>query len=475
MAINYSINPYQGGAVVFDQRPYAAFFERQMAKQQAKDEAMNGYFQNLNKNITPAGMRSQDVPMLLKKQQEWNQLAMQNKTALLDPKKDGGQTLGDYQSRYNDMLGYIQQSKDAMKTMDQVGKLRLNSQMSHVAEDPTFMNQIQKHELPIGDPDREGLNLATIALPPKPLDTKDWESYNKYLTGNIGHDKIPGKTENIGDFKTRTPIHAQFSPENQKVIGEHAMNAYDTDKRWRLEAVKVFNELKSDPVAYDKYNTLFKSLYGNDIDDPKEAWAAKGILDNNMKATEYKLGEDTYGKSKALAALNHNYRTSEILLRDSLKGKDDVEQNDKMDELYDGIKGDALKTPKVYKPANGTPYKQYEIKATTGLKKVFAVPDAKGHLVYPDALRFSGDFGTVTPIFFEHYGDGKGGSTPDIVKDKNGNASVRDLGTPLKEDEFKERWKKEIMGAGAYGKSLNKKSTSKGAAKTSTNDPLGIF
>ena len=162
------------------------------------------------------------------------------------------------------------------------------------------MKEIELDDLPINDPNRKRLDIASLAIPPKPLDVKEMDAYNKYLTGGVPHDKIPGQVENLGGFKTRTPIITQYSPENQRVIGQHAMNAYDTDRRWRYEADKTFKQLMADPEMYKQYNTVYKSLYGNDIDSPREAWAAKGVLDNNMKATEFKEGTDEWGKMVAM-------------------------------------------------------------------------------------------------------------------------------------------------------------------------------
>jgi hypothetical protein len=295
MATNYSPNPWSAGAVVFNQQPWEAFYERQAAKKQAKEDALNNYFKDLGKNITSAGMRSQDVPQLLQKNKEWQDLYSQNKAAILNPKLDNGKSYSDYTRLYQEQQALVNESKDAHKSMDEIGKMKLNPQMSYVFDDPKFMEQIQKHELPIGDPDRQGINLATISLPPQPVTTKDLEGYQKYLTGGIPFDKIPGQIEPLSGFKTKTPIYQQYSPENQMVIGQHAINAYETDPKWRREATKYFDEIQHNPEEYKRANTIHKQLYGNDIDSPKEAWAAKGILDNNMKATEFKEGKDEIG------------------------------------------------------------------------------------------------------------------------------------------------------------------------------------
>lgn len=402
MAVS-TTNPWSAGAVVFDQRPFLAFYERQAARQQAKEDALDNYFRDLGKNVTSAGMRSQDVPVLLQKNKEWQNFYGQNKAAILNPKLDNGKAYSEYMNRYQDQLGAINESKGALKSMDEIGKMKLNPQMSYVFDDPNFMNEIQQHELPIGDPNRKGINLATISLPTKPLETKDWEAYNKYLTGGIPHDKIPGATENIGGFKTRTPVYTQFNPEQQLRIGEHAMNAYDTDKRWRMEAVKEFKELQNDPVRFEQLNKVYKSLYGGDIDNPKEAWVAKGIFDNNMKATEYKEGKDDLGREMYLMKIR------QANAKDLIKYKKEIDPEDKdMNNVWyqsylDNVINDAKQSGerRNYYESGGKSIAYYNvINPDPFLMKSFARGGSE-----PERLGITDD-GKIIPIFYKYTKDG---------------------------------------------------------------------
>lgn len=417
MATSYSSNPWAAGAVVFNQQPWEAFYERQAAKKQAKEDALNTYFKDLNKNITSAGMRSQDVPQLLQKNQEWQNQYAQNKAAILNPKLDNGKAYTDYMRLYQDQQGVINESKDAHKSMDEIGKMKLNPQMSYVFEDPHFMDQIKSHELPIGDPARQGINLATISLPPQPVTTKDLEGYQKYLTGGVPFDKIPGQPQDIGSFKTKTPIYQQYSPENQMVIGQHAMNAYDTDQKWRREAVKYFDDLKHNPEEYKKVNATYKRLYGNDIDDPREAWAAKGILDNNMKATEFKEGVDTYGRELALMGMRQK-NAKELIDYKKKIDPNDTEMNNIWYKSYlDNAINDAKSTGERRHmfTVGGKSLDYYNvIKPDPFLMKSFARGGKE-----PDRIGIT-ESGEIIPIFFQYDKDGN------IKKDENNKKPLLD-------------------------------------------------
>lgn len=282
-------------------------------------------------------------------------------------------------------------------------------------------------------------------------------------------------------FQTQTSVY-QFGNSPAQVY-DHLINSMAMHRTGR-DAAYQWDKINPDQIqaTVEKFKQI-----------PKEKWAKMGIpdgqdlgnfsdnkADNYAKylAMNYAINAEPregkpiikenksailswqLNKEKVMAGILHGDRMAEISLRDELKDKGEAEQNDYMDELYGGLRTDALKNRRPYRPANGQPYDQYAIKATEGVKKLFATKDAKGHEIFPDELRFSKDFGTVTPIFLEHYVDAKTGARlPKVVKNaKTGEAEViKDLSKPILEPEFKEMWKKEIMGVGAYGKTLKGK------------------
>lgn len=469
MATTGNINPWAAGAVVFNTQPYAAFYERQMLRQQAKQDALENYFKDLGKNVTSAGMRSQDVPVLLQKNKDWQQFYMQNKAAILNPKLDNGQAYSQYMSGYQDQLGLTSESKEEAKKNQELAKLRFNPEAKHIFDDPKFVEDKQLDDLPIGDPGRKRFDLLTAALPPKPIGVKELDAYNKYLTGKIQFDKIPGEVENIGGFKTRTPIYTQYSPENQMKIGANAADAYDTDRTWRNEAVKFFNQITHDPIELERYNKVYKSLYGNDIDTPKEAWIAKGILDNNMKATEYKEGKDDFAMAKALLVIKHANAKELVAL------KEDAKKNPELNDLWvtrfvDTRKEDAYKTkPLPYKYANGTTVEEYDIPVDPTLGKALSVSN-----VEPDAVRVDKN-GKFRRIFYKRYQDGdtdipRGKAVGDIITGPGGKAAVDEtLSRPqLTQDQIELALGKRAL----TGKQLNKQMVNTVNGKSTGKHPL---
>lgn len=300
MAINYNINPYQAGAVVIDNRPYVQFFQQQMAQRQAKQEALDNYFRDLGKNITPAGVRNQDVEGLMKRTNEWRQMYIQNKNEILHPELDGGKKYTEYMSRYQDQQAYIERSKARLNLTNELGKLKLDPNKSYMLDDPDLMDKMHYNDLPLDHPDSKELNLMELATPPKPIGTKELEAHRKYITGGLVADEKYGPTQYLPEFKTLTPVTSEYNLKSKQMMGQRGMNEYDASREWRIQSNKLFNQMAADPVLHNQLNSTFKSVYGKDIETPREARAAQDILDNSASSVTYKPGEDVYGRERAM-------------------------------------------------------------------------------------------------------------------------------------------------------------------------------
>ncbi len=60
--INLPDNLYTRGAVVFNTPQYFNYIQQAKARREAKQQAVDSYYQDLSKNLTSAGMASNDVP-----------------------------------------------------------------------------------------------------------------------------------------------------------------------------------------------------------------------------------------------------------------------------------------------------------------------------------------------------------------------------------------------------------------------------
>jgi len=297
-----------------------------------------------------------------------------------------------------------------------------------------------------------------------------------YMYGNTPAQVKDYLLGTMGLHKTDRDAAYQWDHLTDKQI-EDVTNAYQSipKEKWKqmgLDGPQNVSPKNLDSKA-EKYASYLAMQYAI-ANEPKQGTP---VYRENKKATlDWQLNKD-----KIMEGIRHGNRMAEMSFRDQLKNKGDDEQNDMMDELYDNLKSDALKSPIKYTPAEGKPYNQYQLKVTPAIKTMFAVTDSKGHKIYPDDVRLSTDHTKVIPIFYEHYIDNKGNPTQEVVKNEKGESkALTDLSHPILESEFKQRWKKELMGAQAYGTSLKNKKAEKRSpsinykieGKTYTHDQL---
>jgi len=129
------------------------------------------------------------------------------------------------------------------------------------------------------------------------------------------------------------------------------------------------------------------------------------------------------GDREKLADIKHRWKTLDV------NAKDDV-----MNGVVRSMLEESKQHPRTYSMAGGKVIQQYEIPASTILKKEFAVPDEKGQPILVDAFRLSEDGQSVTPIFYEP------GQTGD-------NRAVNtEVSKPMTIGEFKARAAKAMFG-----------------------------
>lgn len=433
MPINNNINPYQGGAVVIDNRPYLQFYQQQQVKRQAKEDALDNYFRELGKNITPAGMRNQDVEGLSKRTNEWRQFYSENKDAITNPKLDNGKAYTQYMSRYQDQLGYIDRSKNRLKATDELGKLKLDPNRSYILDDPALIDKVKSNDLPLDDPNGKDLNIMEMASPPKPWTTKDQAAHSAYLTHNLDVDKIPGKAIDMGGFKTITPISHQYSDRNLQAIGERSGGAYDMDRSLQLETSKLAKQVEGDPARHDQLNAMYKRVYGRDMDDLRDLRIAQDLLNEDKKSLEYKEGENEYGKQLALENLRFGHQ------KQLKKEEQDVANNwivNYWDQRFNDAKSNppsAISTPDQNNPLLA----KFNLTHQLNTDQIMLEATKKGG-VYPDDVYVTEE-NKLLPVFYKYkniLNDKQKVIGTDYERDRNGNKVIdEDLTRPLSMDQ----------------------------------------
>lgn len=267
---NLPSNLYSGGSVVFDSQPYVNFYAQTMARKQAKDEALDQYYQNQFKSINSAGMRTQDIPFFTEKVNAAQQFYQQYRDKIKNPRLDGGKSQSEFQARLMDASNTTQKSKNEAKVItDFMPTLRNPDLRSRIPD--SVMNDISVHELPLNDPNRKSFDPAKFNFNAKPFDIKMQGDYIKGVTSGVKFDEKTsvGKTDPKTLMQTVTTT-SSLGDEGKESIRNKAAGAYATDP-----SVKEFVDKElSKPGNYHQLNEIFKKTFGADIQHSEDLMTA---------------------------------------------------------------------------------------------------------------------------------------------------------------------------------------------------------
>lgn len=398
MPINLPSNLYSGGAVVFDSQPIADMYTRFNQRQMARDEALDDYFRNLNKNINPAGMRNQDVEGLTSKSNEWNQFYVQNSKAIKNPKLDGGKALTEYQSRYQDMLNYINQSKNATKISADLAKAKLNPNLGYMFEDDEILNQIQEHDKPLTDPTHKLLNINELSIQPKPLDLKEIGAIQKNaLAGLKPSEEVESIDVDPKTLDTITTVKKKYSPEDLQAIGNRWKSYYQLDRRVRSTADK--NILNAPNAA--ELSEIYRSVYGRPAETPADLLAAQGILNAQTEGTFQKRTSGSLEQKRLLEGMRQANRKQMVDYRAKAKAEGKAMENAWVQTYMDKVLADAGSAGDRLITIRGEQTREKEIEVDPIIAKAL-----KRDKFEPDRVTVTSD-GRIRGIYYQYDKDGK--------------------------------------------------------------------
>ncbi len=146
--------------------PYFQYVLQSQAHKQAKDEALDKYYGNLPNTINEQGVRDIDIPVLHQQKDAIQQYYMQNRDAI---KKGNTPEAFNMGKMFREAQGIVQESKNRSNTSNKIAQLRGNPKNDYVFRDPTLIDKIQSHDLPVNDPSGKAIDFNQLTLPPAPL------------------------------------------------------------------------------------------------------------------------------------------------------------------------------------------------------------------------------------------------------------------------------------------------------------------
>ena len=279
MATSLPNGIYTGGAVKFDSSPYANFYLQSLAKQQARRDAIDNYYNELGKNLTPAGMASNDVDDFVSKVNDWRNYVSSNRGILDNPRdKNYSSAVNQANYLYNDALAHAAKSKQKVASITQTRQL---IKPDHPLTDESLLT-IHNGTLPLSDKNYKDIDLSTIqyedALTPAKIDSVINNSIKGIHLGSeikdVAIDPITHTKKYTTTFKYDQPnldalrSNAAFALRNPQ-IKKYVHDIMQPDGMTMKDGVPVPSS-----ALYDQLNKNFKDAYGRDIDDETDAWTA---------------------------------------------------------------------------------------------------------------------------------------------------------------------------------------------------------
>ncbi|MCE9537887.1 MAG: hypothetical protein K8R85_01535 [Bacteroidetes bacterium] len=218
--LNQATNPYSAGALVLDTTPITQYYLNQQAKKEAKDEALDKYYQDQMASLSSKGLREIDMSRFSDKFNKLKQLFIQNKEAIKNPMKYGFEKSQEFNELKQELTNYPELSKQAKDEKAQALKISMNPANRDLIDIPSFDESLKFHDLPIGDPNRKALNLSNLPYLAKQLNPSEYNTYIKGVLSNVGTTGSFGESKKVGNFMVETPYTKEYSKENLLKAGE---------------------------------------------------------------------------------------------------------------------------------------------------------------------------------------------------------------------------------------------------------------
>lgn len=425
--INLPSSLYTAGAVPIDIQQGGNFATQLALKSQARQDALNEYYDNVNKSINPQGMRPQDTPGFMNKYNDFSNFYSQNRQAIQNPKIDGGKAQAEFNSRHLDMMADADKSQAAQNGTLELWKARSNPATAYMFNTPDVMPAIAKNDLSIYDPNYKALNVNELQANAQPLGLKD---LNAIHTGLMKDMKMVPMGSPTSDGKGNAYQPMGYSPEAKQGYLTKAQQYYNSDPKIRFAASAIVN----DPTRHAAANNAFLKITGRMPNNEAELYAGEQAATDQLDAPQQQKVSDfqtrsnlTENRMKSMADYNNTKKINLMSLANDLSlGKTRQQQQDDYDRVSNYV-DNLINTAKAGQginvtDENGKPTTEYIIHGGQALNKYYTKGDYTNR-VEPSGYRAGADTnGDYVRII---YGDG---STKKIPKD----AFVGDVGNAVK-------------------------------------------
>jgi len=255
------MNPYRKGVVVdISSKPTALYVDLQN-KERARQDALDRYFMEYDKNINPAGMRNVDIDDLTKLSQEAKQFYFQNKKAIQNPMLDGGRAYSQFSAYNKNQLGLVAKSKESAAITKAFQKASQDAQKNGMVVDDDVFQEFNQSQKRVLDPTYQPFDMSRFNAY-KPFDPV---TYSENVYGKDGENYMKTRVTPTKRGNKELNIElTEFDEKNLPTVELIAKANLQNGMRVKDGFARYVIKASQDKSEYDKINAVFKNYYKRD-------------------------------------------------------------------------------------------------------------------------------------------------------------------------------------------------------------------
>lgn len=292
---------YGGGAFLVDTRPILNLVAKKQAQDEAKKTALTKYFTDLADKATSTGIRNQELPAYTQSVDNYKNYFIKNSDAILN---------GDLATRMEaerlakQPLKIAAESKNLRVIDTDVAKNTLSNPDAKDRWTDQTRASWDKHEKPryivsgtgevIENPDHETLDITTMTFNPKLLSEGEMQSLVDKQADDIKPKQLGAPSvEPFKDdpYKQVQTISIGYDKDNLYSMAEKYKSLFkDPSVSFTFNKRHPLSELNEKNLPeISKANSLFKDLYGKNIENNEDLFVATNLYSKSIPKTEQKL------------------------------------------------------------------------------------------------------------------------------------------------------------------------------------------
>lgn len=304
MAIHLPSNIYTAGAERFNSQSEVNLYAQLAQRKEARDQALNEYYQKLHTSINPAGMRTKDIDSgFSQKLQDWQKHYFDNRDKIKNPRSPEDRTVAnEHMARYQDLLMDINKSKEAAAQEMELAKQKISGKWNPTSSDLEAAHKlgssIYSQDYYKDQARTQPITINDISLNVPEFDPKQQEEFYKASVGELKPGKVYDETNLRKDKATGQvfiPFKQSYGQDQIKRIADTAGDLVTSSRSAKVH----YERLLDDPNWVIGAGEAYRQVYGGNgiITTPQEAAKAAAI----MKAKSDISGGEELRRDETLA------------------------------------------------------------------------------------------------------------------------------------------------------------------------------